>query len=437
VDSNQASTPPLGPGTEAHIGSIALTEALEKLLASRTFSRSGQLKRLLAYMQEATASTDPSVWSETAMGANAFGRRDFNPKLDTIVRVEMRRLRQKLDEYYAQEGANSAFRLRFERNSYRPVVEPNVLPVVEVPPAVGLVEPPTPVSRFWTGAACGAGAVAVAVVLTLLVWRAVGSPSERTSREVARSPIWTGFHSSRVVVAIGTPLFFRSSDGFERSFNENLPEDLRVADDVLLHKPAYPVWNLWAPFDDIAAAVHLDRFLRDLDSTGTVQAARQISFGALAGKKTIVLGQPRFAPLLMDLLADQEFRPTPYVPGKHFAGFVNVHPKPGEPDQFPNFASTLMMQSDESNPDFALVTSIRLGNGGEVLNAFGDRAQTGAYVIRKLTEQAFVADLDRRLFGGSNAPYKSTQIVFRVDYSHSEPTGLVYVTHRVIPEGSK
>ena len=96
-----------------------------------------------------------------------------------------------------------------------------------------------------------------------------------------------------------------------------------------------------------------------------------------------------------------------------------------------------MMQSDESNPDFALVTSIRLGNGGEVLNAFGDRAQTGAYVIRKLTEQAFVADLDRRLFGGSNAPYKSTQIVFRVDYSHSEPTGLVYVTHRVIPEGSK
>src|SRR6266403_610082 len=70
-----------------------LAEALDHLLASRTFSRSEQLKRLLVYLRDATAITDPSVWSETSIGANAFGRRDFNPKLDTIVRVEMRRLR--------------------------------------------------------------------------------------------------------------------------------------------------------------------------------------------------------------------------------------------------------------------------------------------------------------------------------------------------------
>jgi len=93
----------------------SLSVALDQLLASKTFSRSGQLKRLLLYLRDSTDGSDASAWSETSIGANAFGRKDFNPKLDTIVRVEMRRLRQKLDEYYAGEGAGSAMRLRFER----------------------------------------------------------------------------------------------------------------------------------------------------------------------------------------------------------------------------------------------------------------------------------------------------------------------------------
>src|SRR5713101_2344756 len=91
-------SPPPEPGNNLHSGSATLTETFDQLLASKTFSRSGQLKRLLVYLREATASTDPSVWSETSIGINAFGRKDFSPKVDTIVRVEMRRLRQKLDE---------------------------------------------------------------------------------------------------------------------------------------------------------------------------------------------------------------------------------------------------------------------------------------------------------------------------------------------------
>src|SRR5215831_19257223 len=119
------------PGGELQIASPPLTETFNVLLASRTFSRSGQLKRLLVYLRDATANPDPSVWSESAIGVNAFGRKDFNPKLDTIVRVEMRRLRQKLDEYYSSEGVDSPLRLRFERNTYRPSIEPNILPLIE------------------------------------------------------------------------------------------------------------------------------------------------------------------------------------------------------------------------------------------------------------------------------------------------------------------
>ncbi len=410
------------------VSSGTLTEALDQLLASKTFSRSGQLKRLLVYLHDATASTDPSVWSETSIGADAFGRKDFNPKLDTIVRVEMRRLRQKLDEYYTGEGAESAVRLRFERNTYRPYVEPHIPAAVELAPPAPL---PPPASRFWTGVACGAGSLAVvALAAGFLLWK-IGASADRAPRELAESPLWAGFRSSNVVVAVGTPLFFRSADGFERNFGENLSDDLKVADSLLLHRPAYPVWNLWTASDDVGAAVNLDRFLHSVNSTANVVSARQISFGGLAGKRTIVMGQPRTAPLLIDLLADQNFRPLPHVTGEHFSGFVNAQPKPGEPAHFPVGAGTLLMQSDESNPDYALVTSIRLEHGGEVLSVFGDRAQTGAYITRKLTDPAFVAELDARIFNPAGAAHRSAQVVFRVDYSRSTPTGLVYVTHRL------
>ena len=110
---------------------------------------------------------------------------------------------------------------------------------------------------------------------------------------------------------------------------------------------------------------------------------------------------------------------------------MNAQPKPDEPVRFSSFASNLMMQSDESDPDFALITSIRLDNDGEVLNVFGDRSQTGAYVVGRLTDPAFVAELDGRIFDHANSAYQSAEIVFRVDYSRGAPTGLVYVTHRV------
>jgi hypothetical protein len=422
VDGNQGGVSPPEPKKS---GSATLTETLDQLLASKTFSRSGQLKRLFQYMREANGSSDPAVWSETSIGVNAFGRKDFDPKLDTIVRVEMRRLRQKLDEYYASEGADSPVRLRFERNTYRPYVEPHV------PAAVELEPPPPPVDHFWRGVAWGAGLAATVAVAAGVAWWIVAASANRAPREIAESPIWSGFRASNVVVAVGTPLFFRSEDGFERNFGANFPDDLGVTDRLLLHKPSYPVWNLWAAFEDVGAAVILDRFLRTLGSTTTVVSARQVSFGGLAGKRTIVMGQARSAPLLLDLLADQDFRPHPHAPGERLGGFMNAQPKPGELAVFPSGGGTLLMRSDESNPDYALVTSVRLGNGGEVLNVFGDHVQTGGYVIRRLTDPAFVADLDARIFDRTKPAYQSAQIVFRVDYSHNAPIGLVYVAHRV------
>jgi len=62
------------------------------------------------------------------------------------------------------------------------------------------------------------------------------------------------------------------------------------------------------------------------------------------------MGQPRGAPLLIDLLADQNFRPPAHVSGQNFAGFVNADPKPGEAVRYPLGTSGWVITSDESSP---------------------------------------------------------------------------------------
>ena len=408
-------------------------ELLEKIAASESFQKSKRLRDLLLYLGERSLQDPHCTIREQEIGVEVFGRApDYDTSHDTLVRVHVSQLRKKLQEFFTTEGRRESVLVEIPKGSYVAVFRPRTETTETEPETRPSGPRPSGPRQYWpfmAGLAIGLALASLAAVG--LSWRAKRAFPDQASRELAESPIWAGFRSSNVVVALGTPLFFRSTAGLERNFGANLPEDLAVADQLLAHWPAYPLWNEWAPFDDAAAAVNLDRFLRGLNSTVSIASARQISFGGLAGKRTIVIGQPRFAPLLVDLLAGQNFRPPPYTPGKHFAWFVNAQPKQGEPVNFSTPGSTLMMQSDESDPDFALVTRIRLANGGEILSVFGDRSQTGAYVVRRLTDPAFVGELNGRIFDHAKTEYESAQIVFRVDYSRSAPTGLVYVTHRV------
>jgi TolB-like protein len=61
---------------------------------------------------------------EYTVGVEAFGRpADYDPKIDPIVRVQARRLRAKLDEYYATEGATDTVRITLPKGGYVPVFE--------------------------------------------------------------------------------------------------------------------------------------------------------------------------------------------------------------------------------------------------------------------------------------------------------------------------
>jgi TolB-like protein len=96
-----------------------ITAELERILASKGFATAGRLSRLLRYVVEKTVAGDAGQLKEYAVGVEVFDRDDkYDPRLDSIVRVEAGRLRSRLDEYYNGEGAASPIRISLPRGGY-------------------------------------------------------------------------------------------------------------------------------------------------------------------------------------------------------------------------------------------------------------------------------------------------------------------------------
>ena len=75
--------------------------ALERILASAVFAQARRQSRLLTYLVEESIADRASRLSQYAIGLEVFDRpEDFDPTVDSIVRVEVARLRSKLREYY-------------------------------------------------------------------------------------------------------------------------------------------------------------------------------------------------------------------------------------------------------------------------------------------------------------------------------------------------
>src|SRR5215831_9772169 len=95
--------------------------ALAHVLASRPFATAPSLSRFLGYIVDHTIGGKSDALKEYAIGVDVFDRGEsFDPKTDTIVRVQARRLRSKLEEYYRTEGRNAAVVIELAKGGYVP-----------------------------------------------------------------------------------------------------------------------------------------------------------------------------------------------------------------------------------------------------------------------------------------------------------------------------
>lgn len=104
--------------TTEHIGS-----ALDRVVNSKTFSRSRSLQEFLTFIVTQSLDEADQNLKEYRIGVDALKRGGaFDPAENSIVRVQAYRLRAKLADYYQHEGQAEDVRIDLEPGSYTPVI---------------------------------------------------------------------------------------------------------------------------------------------------------------------------------------------------------------------------------------------------------------------------------------------------------------------------
>jgi len=148
----------------------AWRDELQTLRESRAFRQAPTLSNLLTYLCEKRFAGESNQIKEYSIGVEVFRRgASFDQETDSIVRVEVNRLRKRLAEYYAGEGASHRWRIEIPVGQYVPSFVGSVQQAGPEPQPSAKAEPPaTPWHKNrW---AWIAGAVTVALIAGVVWW---------------------------------------------------------------------------------------------------------------------------------------------------------------------------------------------------------------------------------------------------------------------------
>jgi tetratricopeptide (TPR) repeat protein len=97
---------------------------VQRVLRSDSFRAAHGLGNLLTFIVEEALAGRGGNLKEYHLGTTVLGRdASFDPKIDPIVRVQMRRLRQHLHEYYATEGRGDTIIIDLPKGTYLPTIQ--------------------------------------------------------------------------------------------------------------------------------------------------------------------------------------------------------------------------------------------------------------------------------------------------------------------------
>ena len=146
---------------------------LDRILASGGFANAERMSRFLRHVVERSLAGESEQIKEYSIGVDVFGRNaDYDPRLDSIVRVEARRLRSKLDEYYASDGRGDDVIISIRRGAYVPAFERRLAEPTDALPAPTTDSPRLGpaggrrASRAWV-----ATALVIVAIVSVAAWR--------------------------------------------------------------------------------------------------------------------------------------------------------------------------------------------------------------------------------------------------------------------------
>jgi hypothetical protein len=192
---------------------------LDQVLGSEQLAKSETSRKLLSYLAE--RSLREEVPKETEIALDVFGKdASFSGAEQSIVRVSVRTLRQKLAEHYAGPGRDSELRFDIPKGGYRLTVIRNE--TVNAPPATTAVPAapsvaPVASSKWKWVAAASLAILGISVAINLYLWSRPGSavtaPDPQLTR-VRASPLWSDIVTSKrpVTLILGDLFMFTQID---------------------------------------------------------------------------------------------------------------------------------------------------------------------------------------------------------------------------------
>lgn len=116
--------PPDTQHCKTSIEAADIRAELKKVLHSPELARRPQLQRFLNFIVEEELSGRGNRLKEYVIGTEVFGRPSgYDPRLDSLVRVEAKRLREALEVFYAGEGRQDTVRIEIQKGSYAPAFQ--------------------------------------------------------------------------------------------------------------------------------------------------------------------------------------------------------------------------------------------------------------------------------------------------------------------------
>ena len=108
----------------AGISHELIQSELARITCSRSFQGARRHQQFLRHLVEQAIAGNARALKEQVLAIEVFGRphEAFDPTRDTIVRVEARRLRQRLGRYYGDEGRDATLEIRLPVGSYVPTL---------------------------------------------------------------------------------------------------------------------------------------------------------------------------------------------------------------------------------------------------------------------------------------------------------------------------
>ncbi len=101
-----------------------IRDYVSRLLATAEFPAASRRGQLLQYLVQHTLDGDSDQINEYAIGLDVFRRpTSFDPRIESVVRTEFSRLRQRLKEYYADDGRGDTIVIDFPPRSYTANIE--------------------------------------------------------------------------------------------------------------------------------------------------------------------------------------------------------------------------------------------------------------------------------------------------------------------------